>query len=183
MRKLIAAINQTLDGFCDHTHALADAELHDHYTELLKSSGTLLYGRVTYQMMESFWPTLVKNPSGEKDMDDFANAIQNIEKVVFSNTLKSVSWENSRLAIKSIEQEVRELKKGTGKDIAAGSPSMIAALTKLNLIDEYQLCIHPVIAGSGLVLFKNLSEKVTLKLIKTKTFQSTGAVIHYYNPI
>src|SRR5688572_12233871 len=142
MRKVIAAINVTLDGYCDHTVMTADAELHDHYTELLKSAGTLLYGRTTFQMMEGYWPTLVKNPSGQKDMDDFAMAIQNVEKIVFSKTLKGVIWENSRLAKKGLEAEVRELKQQTGKDISVGSPSLISGLANLHLIDEYQLCIH-----------------------------------------
>jgi dihydrofolate reductase len=183
MRKLVAAMNQTLDGYCDHTVMLADAETHQHYTDLLKSAGNLLYGRTTYQMMENYWPTLVKNPSGEKDMDDFAQAIQSISKVVFSRSLKDVTWENSRLAVKDLTAEVSALKKQPGSNaILAGSPSIIAALTKLGLIDEYQLCVHPVIAGSGLTLFKNITEKVTLRLIKTKTFTSSGAVLQYYEP-
>jgi dihydrofolate reductase len=182
MRKVIAAINITLDGFCDHTAGVPDAEIHNHYTGLLKSAGDLLYGRTTYQMMEEYWPTLVKKPSGEKSMDDFAQAIQQVSKVVFSHTLKEVTWENSRLAKKDLEEEVLSLKKQPGKDIFAGSPSIISALNHLKLIDEYQLCIHPVIIGGGLPLFKNVSEMITLKLVKTKTFMSSGAVLHYYRP-
>lgn len=182
MRKLIASINVSIDGFCDHTAMVAVDEIHDHYTELLKNTGTLLYGRITYQMMESYWPTIVKNPTGEKHMDDFAKAIHHVDKIVFSKTLKELAWENASLATKSLEEEVRQLKQQPGKDIFAGSPSVISALTKLNLVDEYQLCIHPVIAGSGLPLFKNISEKITLRLVNTKTFKSSGAVIHYYEP-
>src|SRR5690349_8754681 len=96
MRKIVAAINMTLDGDCNHTSGIADDELHRHYTDLLRNAGTLLYGRITYQLMESYWPTLVKNPSGNKAYDDFAGAIDNIPKVVFSNTLKSVKWESAR---------------------------------------------------------------------------------------
>jgi dihydrofolate reductase len=180
MRKIIAAINMTIDGFCDHTAIIPDEEIHEHYTDLLKNAGTVLYGRITYQLME-YWRTVVKNPTGNKAMDEFAVVMDKIPKIVFSHTLKNVDWESAKLAIRDLEEEVVELRKQPGKDIIIGSPGLIVALTKLNLIDEYQLCIHPVIAGSGLPLFKNINEKITLKLVKTKTFGS-GAIILYYEP-
>ncbi len=90
MRKLIAAKNMTLDGYCDHTAMAADDEILQHYNELLNSSDTLLYGKITYQLMESYWPALVKNPTGNKPMDEFAVIIDNISKIVFSRTLKNV---------------------------------------------------------------------------------------------
>jgi dihydrofolate reductase len=179
MKKIIAGINMTLDGFCDHTAAIADDETHEHYNELLKSSDTLLYGRTTYQLMESFWPSLVKEPSGNKALDEFARLIDNIEKIVFSRTLKSVDWKNSKLKNEINKAEILELKKHADKDILVGSPSLIVALTQLNLIDEYQLNIQPIILGKGLQLFKNISERVDLKLLKTKTF-SCGSIILYY---
>ena len=181
MRKLIAAINMTLDGFCDHTAMIADEELHQHYNELLNSADTLLYGRITYQLMESYWPTVVKNPSGIKAMDEFAVIIDNIPKIVFSHTLKNVEWKSAKLANRDIEEEVLELKQQSGKDILVGSPSLIVALTQLGLIDEYQLCVHPVIVGNGLPLFRNINDKTILKLLKTKTF-SSGAITIYYEP-
>src|SRR5215213_6450159 len=104
MRKLIAAINMTLDGFCDHTALIADDEIHQHYNELLSNADTLIYGRITYQLMESYWPTVVKNPTGNKTTDEFAGLIQNISKIVFSHTLKNVGWENARLANRGIEE-------------------------------------------------------------------------------
>lgn len=97
MRKLIAAINMTLDGFCDHTAGIADDELHQHYNELLSTAGTILYGRRTYQLMESYWPTVVKNPTGNKPTDEFAVLIDNISKIVFSRTLKNVDWKNNNI--------------------------------------------------------------------------------------
>ncbi|MFT3680837.1 MAG: dihydrofolate reductase family protein [Ferruginibacter sp.] len=178
MRKVIAAINMTIDGFCDHTLISPDEEIHDHYTDLLKGAGALLYGRITYQLME-YWRPLAKNPSGEKSMDDFAAVMDKTPKIVFSHTLKNVDWESARLANKTLEEEVLELKQQPGKDIFAGSPGLITALTGLHLIDEYQLCVHPVIAGSGMPLFKNVTEKAALKLCKTKTF-SSGAILLYY---
>jgi len=183
MKKVIAAINMTIDGFCDHTSGIPDEEIHQHYADLLRSADTLLYGRITYQLME-YWRTVLENPTGDKAMDDFAVAIDRTPKIVFSRTLKNVDWKSAKLATQDLEKEVLELKQsrnGGSKDVFVGSPSLIVALTKLNLIDEYQLCVHPVIAGSGLPLFKNISEKITLKLLKTKTF-SGGAVVLYYEP-
>ena len=170
----------TLDGFCDHTAGIADDELHDHYSELIRNAGAVLYGRITYQLME-FWKTVLENPTGNKSMDDFAAAIDIIPKIVFSRTLKNPDWESSRLAVKDLRAETLELKQQPGKDIFAGSPSLIVQLTQSGLIDEYQLCVHPVIAGKGLPLFKNISEGITLKLIKTKAFGS-GAIVLYYQP-
>ncbi|MDD2304216.1 MAG: dihydrofolate reductase family protein [Prolixibacteraceae bacterium] len=180
MKKLIAAINMTLDGFCDHTAGIPDEEIHQHYTELLGQAGLILYGRITYQLMQ-FWQTLLENPSGEKSMDDFAIAIDKIPKIVFSHTLNDVEWDSARLSNQAIEEEVIELKQQSRKDILVGSRSLIIQLMKLNLIDEYQLCVHPVVAGSGLSLFENINDRTVLKLIKTKTF-SGGAVTLYYEP-
>jgi dihydrofolate reductase len=180
MRKIIAAINMTLDGFCDHTGFLPDEEIHEHYRELLSDADAVLYGRITYQLMQ-FWQTLVKNPSGEKSMDDFAKAMDKVPKIVFSHTLNNVEWESARLAKRDLKEEVLELKQQPGKNIFVGSRSLILQLMKLNLIDEYQLCVHPVIAGAGLPLFENINDRTILKLIKTKIF-SGGAVILYYEP-
>ena len=185
MRKLVASINMTLDGFCDHTSAIADDELHQHYTDLLFNAGDLLYGRITYQLMEDYWPTVVKNPTGNKRTYDFAVIIENIPKTVFSRTLSNVKWKNVKLAKRSLEEEVLELKQSNdhgGKDILVGSPSLIAALTKLNLFDEYQLCVHPIIAGQGLTLFKNITDSMVLKLVKTKTLGG-GQIVLYYEPV
>ncbi len=180
MRKLIAAINMTLDGFCDHTAGLPDEEIHQHYTELLRQADLILYGRTTYQLME-FWRTLLENPSEEKSMNDFAVAIDKIPKIVFSHTLKDIEWDSAKLSNKSLEEKVLGLKRQPGGDILVGSRSLIIQLMKLNLIDEYQLCVHPVVAGSGLSLFENINDRTILKLLKTKTF-SGGAVTLFYEP-
>jgi dihydrofolate reductase len=183
MRKLIAAINMTLDGFCDHTAMIADDEIHQHYSELLRSAGTILYGRITYQLME-YWPTLLKNPGGNKSMDEFAVTIDNIPKIVFSRTLQDddILWKTARLAKRSIEEEVSALRQQAGKDILVGSRSLIVTLLNLNLIDEFQLCVQPIIAGKGLPLFQNINDRIDLKLLKTKTF-GCGAVALYYEPV
>ena len=170
----------TLDGICDHTAGIPDEEIHQHYTELLGQGDAILYGRTTYQLME-FWRTLLENPSDEKSMNDFAMAINKIPKIVFSRTLKNVEWKSATVAKRDLKEEVLELRQQSGKDIFVGSRSLIIQLMKLNLIDEYQLCIHPVIAGSGLLLFENINDRTILKLIKTKTF-SGGAITLYYEP-
>jgi dihydrofolate reductase len=179
MRKLIASMNMTLDGFCDHTTGIADEELHEHYNELLRHAGALIYGRVTYQLMESYWPSVVKNPTGNKPLDDFAVLIDNIPKIVYSRTLKSVDWKNTTLKKEIIKEEISELKQQAGKNIYVGSPGMIVTFTQLDLIDEYQLCVHPIILGKGLTLFKNITDQIDLKLLKTKTLGSGVIALDY----
>lgn len=180
MKKLIAAINMTLDGVCDHTAGLPDEEIHQHYTELLNGAGAILYGRITYQLME-YWQPMVKNPSGEKSMDDFALAIDKVPKIVFSHTLKNVEWDSATLSNQPLEEVVLALKQQAGADIFVGSRSLILQMMKLNLIDEYQLCVYPVVAGAGLPLFENISDRTIFKLTKTKIF-SSGAIVLYYEP-
>ena len=181
MRKLIAAMNMTLDGFCDHTAMIADDEIHQHYNELLGSADTLIYGRTTYQLMESYWPTVVKSPTGNKPTDEFAVLIDNISKIVFSRTLQHMDWKNTQLKKEVVKAEVSELKRQAGKNILVGSPSLIVALAQLDVIDEYQLGVQPTVVGSGLALFKNIRDRINLKLLKTKTF-GCGAVMLYYEP-
>jgi dihydrofolate reductase len=182
MRRLIAAINMTLDGFCDHTAGIADEDLHQHYNELLSQADALIYGRITYQLMESSWPAIVKKPTGIKSIDEFAVLIDNIPKIVFSRTLKNVEWKTAKLAKGDLKDEVLKLRHQAGKDILVGSRSLIVTLLNFHLIDEFQLCVHPVILGTGLTpLFVNLNETINLKLLRTKTF-SSGAITLYYEP-
>jgi len=113
-------------------------------------------------------------------MNDFAIAINNIPKIVFSHTLDNVEWKTATIANRSLKDTVLDLKQ-SGKDIFVGSRSLIIQLLKRNLIDEFQLCIYPVVAGTGLPLFENLNNRIIFKLVKTKTFNG-GAVILYYEP-
>lgn len=180
MRKVIAAFNTTIDENCDHTVGIADNELHQHYADLLDNAGVILYGRTTYQLMQ-YWQTLLKSPSGEKTADDFAKSIDRVPKIVFSHTLKNTDWKTAKIVTSPIDEVVRELKSQPGKDIYVGSRSLITQLMNLNLIDELQLCIQPVIAGKGLSLFENVNKRTILKLNKTKNFNN-GAIILYYEP-
>ena len=122
-----------------------------------------------------YWKGIIKNPTGTKAIDEFAVTIGKIPKIVFSKTLKSVDWETARLAKRSLKEEVLALKQSTygdNKNILAGSRGLIVALANLNLIDEFQLCVQPIILGDGLPLFKNIHDRINLKLFKTKTFTS-----------
>jgi dihydrofolate reductase len=180
MKKVIAAFNMTLDGVCDHTTGIADEELHQHYSDLVNNAGVILYGRTTYELMQ-FWQTLLQNPSGTKSMDDFAISINKIPKIVFSNTLKETGWDSAELSKRPLSEEVIELKQQVGKNILVGSRSLIIQLLNSKLIDEFQICIHPIIEGKGLLLFDQIKDKIMLKLIKTKSLKS-GATVIYYEP-
>ncbi|TGL56391.1 dihydrofolate reductase [Leptospira ognonensis] len=180
MRRVVAAINMTLDGSCDHTAGLPDPDIHNHYRELLSEGGSILYGRITYQLME-YWRTFLENPSEEKSMNDFAIAIDKIPKIVFSHTLRSVDWKSASIASKDLQETVLELKAQPGKDIFVGSRSLILQLMNLRLIDEFQLCIFPVATKNSMPLFAGLEVRTLLKLVQTKVFEG-GAVILYYEP-
>lgn len=181
MGRLIASMNITLDGFCDHTAVIADEELHEKSNELLKSIGGIIFGRNTYQLMEEGWPPILKNPTGVESIDEFAALIDKIPKIVFSTSLKKVEWNNTKLIKGNIQEEILKLKEQADKDLGVGSPGLIASLLPTGLIDEYRFCIHPIVLGSGRVLFKNISERINLKVIKTDTFRS-GAVMLRYQP-
>ena len=181
MRKVIAAINMTVNGNCDHQSGIADEELHQHYTELLGECDQILYGRITFQLMK-YWQEVVKKPTGNKAMDEFAVLIDKTPKFVFSDTLKDLDWETAEISDWNLAEKVKELKNKPGKPILIGSRSLIIQLLEMDLIDEFQLCIHPVIETGGLDLFENSDGKKRLKLTKTKIFQS-GAIVLYYKPI
>lgn len=180
MRKVIAAINMTLDGFCDHTAIVPDEEIHHHYANLIRDAGALLYGSTTYDLMK-FWQTLLAEPSGEPSMDDFATAIDKAPKIVFSHRLENTGWASAALSDLPLKEKVLALKQQPGNDVFACSRSIINQLMKMNLIDELQLCIHPVVAGGGLPLFDNPGDRAEFRLVKTKIFKG-GAVILYYEP-
>jgi dihydrofolate reductase len=156
--------------------------MHQHYADLLRTAGILVYGRVTYQLMETYWPSILKNPTGNRSLDEFAAAIDSVPKIVFSNTLKNVEWESAKLAKRELKEEISELKLEPGKDIFVGSRSLIVALLNADLVDEFQINIHPIIAAKGLPLLNNILERIDLKLQKTKRF-GCGAIIFYYEPI
>lgn len=172
----------TLDGYCNHEAGIHDEELHQYFNDLFSEVDTLIFGRITYQLMEESWPSIIKNPTGINGIDEFAVLIDTVSKIVFSHTLTSVDWNNSRLATGDLNDEVLKLKQQTGKSISVGSPGLIAALTRERLIDEYRLSVHPIILGKGLTLFKDINDRINLKLIRTRTLGS-GVIILTYEPV
>ena len=139
---------------------------------------TLLFGRVTYQLMASYWPSA----TAATNDPIVADKMNNLSKIVFSKTLSSVEWNNTRLIKENIGEEISNLKKKPGKDIAIFSSSDLAlTFIQLDLIDEYRIIVNPVVLGDGKSLFKGIKDKLDLKLVKTKSFKS-GNVLLYYQP-
>ena len=182
MRNLIFAINLTLDGCCDHTKGIADDELHEHYARFLRDVGLLVYGRKTYELMVPYWPDVAKHQSGPtKALNDFAEAFTSLPIVVFSRSLDSVEGENTRIVRGNLKEEVLKLKQEPGKDIATGGVDLPSQLIELDLIDEYHFVIQPVVVGDGRRLLDDVSlpEKLQLKLVESKVFESGSVALRY----
>jgi dihydrofolate reductase len=179
MRKLIFSLNLSLDGVADHRVALADDELHEFSTHLLETVDTILFGRVTYQLMESYWPVAHQDPQATRSILAFADQINLMPKVVFSKTVQSAGWNNTRLVKGDAVQEVLKMKQGNGGPLTLGGIRLIQTFMKLKLIDEYWLLVHPVIWGAGRRLFDGVDDRLELKLVDSQTFKSGVVVLHY----
>lgn len=179
VRKLVLSINVSLDGFADHTMAIADDELHEFFSGVLDNTGIMLFGRVTYQLMESYWPHAHRDPKATKSMLDFADKFNAIPKIVFSRTLQRADWNNTRLIRDNMVEEVIRLKQQSGKDISIGSISIAQEFMRRGMIDEYRLLVHPVVVGRGRRLFDGLNDRIDLKLTDTKTLKSGVVALHY----
>jgi len=181
VRKVVFGINITADGYCSHTDGIADEELHDFFTGLLRNAGIILFGRITYQLMVPYWPDIAKNQSETGPTKEFARVFDSLDKIVFSTTLKHVEGANTRIVAANVEQEVLLLKQQPGKDISVGSLSIASQLSARGLIDEYHFVVHPVIAGKGPRLFDTVKLQETLRLdfIDLKTLKSGVVALHY----
>jgi dihydrofolate reductase len=184
MRPLRYSINVTLDGCFDHRAMLADEDLHRHATENLARADALLFGRVTYEMMEAAWRPPARMGARpdwmEPWMEPFARTIDVAKKYVVSNTLDRVDW-NAELVRGDLGKAVQQLKRESGKGLFVGGVKLALALTELGLIDEYEFVVHPRLAGHGPTLFAGLSKRVDLKLVSRLEFGS-GAVAMRYEP-
>ena len=186
MRPLRYSINVTLDGCCDHRAGLADEDLHRHFAESIAQADALLFGRVTYEMMEAAWrwPADGRRPEGMADwMEPFARTIDAAKKYVVSGTLHRVDW-NAELVRGDLLYAIQQLKAlpgGPGNGLFVGGVKLPLALAELGLIDEYEFVIQPRLAGHGPTLFAGLSKYVDLKLISRREFTS-GAVALRYEP-
>jgi dihydrofolate reductase len=183
MRPLRYSINVTLDGCCDHRAGSTDDELHRYWTESLAQADALIFGRVTYEMMEAAWrpATTGVRPEWMTDwMEPFARMIDAAKKYVVSSTLERVDW-NAELVRGDLGQAVEQLKRESGRGLFVGGVKLPLALAELGLIDEYEFVVHPRLAGHGPTLFAGLSKYVDLKLVNQLEFRS-GAVALRYEP-
>jgi dihydrofolate reductase len=183
MGKLVMFNNVTLDGFFagidgDIRWFKRDGETREYAIEMARSGNTLLFGRVTYQLMAAYWPS----PLAIQNDPSMAETMNSLPKIVFSRTLDKVDWSNTKLVKIDMPTEIRKLKQQPGKDMAIlGSGSLVSQLTQQGLIDEYQFMVNPIAIGKGRTLFEGLRDKLTLRLIGTHTF-SDGNVLLSYEP-
>ncbi len=178
MRKVVFAINITIDGCSGHESVIADDELHEYYTGLLQDSDVEIFGRNTYQLMYPYWHDVAMNQSESKTINEFARAFDSIPKIVFSTTLKSVEWNNTTLLRSNLQEEIVKLKQLPGKNISIGGLNIASQLAQAGLIDEYHFLIQPIVAGKGPRLFES-GKDFTLELIGLKTFRSGVVELHY----
>jgi len=183
MRKLIFAINTTLDGCCDHTKLTGGDDIYDYFVQLMRDVDLLVYGRKTYQLMVPFWPDVAKNHSGQtKAMNDFAQAFNSIERiVVFSESLDRAEATNTRIVRTTPQDEVRKLKEEQGRNILVGGVSVPSQLIAAGLVDEYRVIVQPIVAGQGRRLLDDthLQERLQLKLAESKSFNSGCVALRY----
>lgn len=180
MRPLRYSINVTLDGCCDHRAIPADEELHRHAVEILSSADALLFGRVTYEMMEAAWRPPAQAVARPDWMEPFARTINAARKYVVSSTLDRVDW-NAELIRGDLANAFQQLKREPGRGLFVGGVKLAQALAELGLIDEYEFVVHPRLAGHGPTLFPGLSKHIDLRLVDSLELAS-GAVAMRYEP-
>jgi dihydrofolate reductase len=181
MRKLIFAINTTLDGCCDHTKQMVDEEILEHYTLLLRDANLLVYGRKTYQLMVPYWPEIAKNQSDSRAENEFAKTFDSINKIVFSRSLDRAEDRNTRIVRTNLHDEVLKLKQEQGKNILVGGVDIPSQLIELGLIDEYRFVVGPIVVGEGRRLLEGVSlpERLQIKLVESKIFESGCVALRY----
>lgn len=178
MRKVVFAINVTIDGYCGHETGIVDDELHEYFAGLLHDSDVEIFGRNTYHLMYPYWHEVAVNQSESKAINEFARRFDAIPKIVFSTTLKSVEWNNATLRHSNLKQEIIKLKQQPGKNISIGGLNLAAQVAQWDLIDEYHFVVHPIIAGKGPRL-SGFGENLTLKLVGSKTLRSGVVALQY----
>ena len=181
MRKLIYAINLTIDGCVDHTKQFVDEETLQYFNPLTREVDLQVFGRKTYQLMVPYWPDVLNDPSATKEDIEFARTFVSLKKVVFSKSLENAEDKNTRIVRTDLRDEILQLKQEPGRDILVGGVDIPTQLIQLGLIDEYRFVVGPVIAGKGRRLMEgvNLPDKLKLKLIEVKPFKSGCVALHY----
>jgi dihydrofolate reductase len=181
MRKLIFAINTTLDGCVDHTKQVADEETHEYFTHLMAEADLQVFGRKTYQLMVPFWPEVAEKQNMTRASNEFARAFVSIKKIVFSRSLKSAEDRNTTIVRTDLHDEILRLKHEEGKNILLGGVDLASQIIQLGLVDEYRFVVGPVVAGEGRRLLEGvrLPEKLQLKLVESKIFKSGCVALRY----
>jgi dihydrofolate reductase len=181
MRKIVVSEMVTVDGFFAGPHGeldwhLVDGEFNEYAIDLLNAADTLLFGRVTYQLMAAYWPT----PAAIKNDPVIAERMNNLSKIVFSKTLDNVPWNHSTLMTEIAPEEITKMKQHSGKDmVILGSAVIVSAFARLGLIDEYRFIVNPVVLGRGKTLFEDINARTKLRLVRTKTFSSGNVLLCY----
>ncbi|HKW35211.1 MAG TPA: dihydrofolate reductase family protein [Candidatus Acidoferrum sp.] len=182
MRKLIYAINVTLDGCCDHTKTMApDEKDFEYHMQLIRDADLFVYGRKTYQLMVPYWPDVLKDQSSTKADIEFAQIFDSVNKVVFSRSLEIAEGKNTRIVRTNLRDEILRLKQERGKNILVGGVDIPSQLIELGLVDEYRIVVQPIIAGEGRRLMEGVSlpEKLPLRLVESKPFKSGCVALRY----
>lgn len=185
MRKIISFMHISLDGFVAGPNGemdwiKVDQELFDHVGKRISEGDTALYGRVTYEMMENYWPTAADKPKATKHDIEHSKWYSKVQKIVLSKTMKGRSLNNTRIISENLSEAINELRQGTGADILLfGSPTATHSLMQKDLIDGYWLFVNPVILGRGIPLFEGIKDKTKLKLLTTRQFTSGVTELNY----
>jgi len=182
MGKVISLINVTADGFCGSEYVKADAEFHEFVHGILSHTQKVGFGRNTFELFQGVWPPMLAGGNQPAPQVKMAQALHDIDKIAFSASLASVTWSNSTIVKKIDKAHVDHFRQTNEKDLLTiGSPGVVAALTQLDLVDEYYFGVQPVIAGKGVRLFDQLQLDVRrpLKLVDTTQFRSGVVMVHY----
>ncbi|MDB5264858.1 MAG: dihydrofolate reductase [Parcubacteria group bacterium] len=185
MRNLVLFLHLSFDGFSAAEDGgldwiTYDESLEKYAEKLVGTVGSPVYGRVTYEMMKSYWPTLLNDPSASKHDKEHAAWIENVEKIVVSTTLPDQDWNNTRVIRENVVEEISKLKQEEGKDLVIfGSITLATSLMEHNLIDEFQFTVSPVILGKGKSFIRSIEEKIPLKLLSSETLDSGVLCLHY----
>lgn len=185
MRKLIVFCHISLDGIAAVDNGNLgwvsyDKDLEKWAEPIVAKTDTAMYGRNTYELMRNYWPTVLTDPNSTEHEFNHAKWIENVEKIVFSKSLEAEDWNNTRIIKDNIKEEILKLKEKLGKNITIfGSPTLVNSLIDLDVVDEFQLSVNPILLGDGKFLFKGLKKQIKLKLIGEQIFESGTATFHY----
>ena len=185
MRKVVLFLHQSLDGYCATAKGglewIPHNEGFEKYAErIVQTVGSPMYGRVTYELMKSYWPALLNDPSASEHNKEHAQWLDQVEKIVFSTTLVKQDWNNTTVISDNVEEAVKKLKEKDGKDLVRfGSPTLARSLMAMNLIDEFRFTVIPIILGEGLTFMRSIEHTVKLELLDSENIEGGMVALHY----